>query len=348
MSVTALNSQFGFGLQTAKGTPLSAHADLHWMLSTRSTFGPAELVQSTGMEMGGNLFIRDMLKSGVSVAGSFDIAPRPEGLGWLMYALLGDIAEEATPPTGTYQATLTPDSNGDIPWLTVWRQVSGDQFGEIGEDCRIAGLRLSIGAGGIVGASVGLVGITPKITASGNQAWSTAPETAKPFVAYGSGVTQIAGSTVKAQSIELAFTNAMAPQQEMVIGSPFPDDLTVLSRALSVTYVAKLKTELYDLVKDMLYTDSAEAGTQAWNGALYQSSLQVKIVTPDNISGSDPLQPSSLDVTVGNVAWSMEPITLTGGDFVVCRFTGATTVPDSGDIISALMTVDDSIDYVTP
>ena len=345
MSVTALNSKFGFGIQSAKGTPLAAHAGLHWMLSTRSTFGPAELVQSTGMEMGGDLFIRDILKSGVSVAGSFDIAPRPEGLGWLMYALLGDISEAATPPTGTYQATFTPDSNGDIPWLTVWRHISGNQFGEIGEDCRIAGLRLSIGAGAIVSASVGLAGITPKITASGSQSWTTAPEKAKPFVAYGSGVTQIAGTTVKAQAIELEFANAMAPQQEMYIGSPFPDDLTVLSRSLTVTCVAELQSALYDLVKDMLCTNSAAAGTQAWNGALYESTLQVKIVTPDNISGSDPAQPSSLDITVGNVAWSMEPLTLTGGEFVVCRFTGATTVPASGDVISATMTVDDSIDY---
>jgi len=119
--------------------------------------------------------------------------------------------------------------------------------------------------------------------------------------------------------------NVTSPQQEMIIGSQYPDDFAVVSRSMVLT--ATLKWSDPDLYQ-AIYTNST-SGT-AFSQVVYTTDFKAMVKSPGNITGQ--AQKWGLEVNAGSVAWQTDgPIRLSGGNMLSVNLQGQVLDPSSGD-----------------
>jgi len=94
MTLTALSSALGFGVQSEKGAvgwldPETDAALFKWTLADVIAGGPAPRQQALPQEIGGNLLPGDLVKLGISSMTGADFTPRPEVLGTIIKGVMG-------------------------------------------------------------------------------------------------------------------------------------------------------------------------------------------------------------------------------------------------------------------
>lgn len=309
-------------------------------------YGAVQDLRTFPLEVGGLITPTGAYKGGVFMAGGATIQPRLESdLGWLLKALMGDVSTSGPNPTGVYTHVFQFGNDaGSLPWLSSFKMipgaVSGDYLVEKGVDNKVTSVRLNFPQNGILSARVDLVGREPMWTAGNND-----PATANAFEEFGSvPVTCTTGGYVKVTAPgpwtageELPLTglsvtmanNLTSPQQEMIIGSPYPDDFVPLSRAMS--FQATLKwadAEFYNHVLRGYMSGSNWAVDSGWSNTVFTSAIDAFIESPAYIATTSTKH--SIRIQAPNVMWSFQggPV-LAGGDIVMLQLIGTALAPSS-------------------
>jgi hypothetical protein len=328
MTVPASPGVFSWAPQAAKGTLGDT-----WFRhkASRVNVGPQQTIQQFPPEIGGGIHPTGAFKSAAFVAGQAVMQPRlDEVIGWLMYAACGKCSDIAdTPETDMHRHRFTPPAAYyDMPWLSVRREIPGatgssDNVGDIGLDCRCVGMRFAVAPGGILQSAWTFVGRVPTLSETGVDTWSydnTYEE--YPSVPLASqGAIELGGVEKPAVNVVVDLVNAYtSPREEMIIGSPYPDDFILQGQTLSITWTYKWQNAA--LYKALLTGDNVEGdGEIDWSPTPYTASMKLSLESPGYATGMS--NPWRLEVYAPTFCWQAAgPPELIGGGWLSLAFTG--------------------------
>lgn len=251
-----------------------------------------------------------------------------------------DVATLGSVVIGSYTAlpyahlfTMAPNQ-ALLGWLNLRKWIPGslsnNALGETMLGCKITGARLTIPASGIVTARMEFQG--RKSVYTPNPGWDTdagywdsthgdyEDTTSVPIGSAVGGFVQLpTGVTAIVTSLIVNWANNVStPEQEKIVGSPFPDDVVALSRAMSIQATIKWKDP--DLF-NQIYTGAAAGGS--WVAKPFTSDFVATVLAPNDIPGAAAGVKYQLDVNADNVMWNCNgPITLAGADLVMMPIIG--------------------------
>jgi hypothetical protein len=136
----------------------------------------------------------------------------------------------------------------------------------------------------------------------------------------------MSGETLPVVGARVTFANQnLDVRQEKVYGSPFLEDITIISR--QITFDVTIKWNNPELYKAIL--TGSTTGSE-WSSRPLVGSLDITMVGTDTIGAG--ATKFSLGITAADVMWQMQgPIQLAGGQAVIMRFMGTALEPDVGD-----------------
>jgi hypothetical protein len=298
-------------------------------------------------EVGGRPLPTIPYKAGVMVGGGATINPRLEAsLGWLLGGALG-YSESTSGSGGIYvhEFTLDPNSPGLVPWMGFRKYIpadaSADSLGERFDDCKITNLVLTLPNDGLVTARVDAVG--REFTLEEDPSWGiTTGSTGGWDPSYGEFEDYLSvpigsdvGGYINTPSFgDLPVIQAQVgiqnmpldPRMEKVYGSPYLEDVTVVSRAVTLDLTVKWTNP--DLYQQIL--TGSTSGT-AWSAQPFTTSLEFLTKSPNNMPSESV--PYMLYVQITEAMLSLQGgIQLAGNNAVLMRFTG-TALDTSGDYV---------------
>ena len=346
MATTAQGGILGFGPQSGKGVAVDT-GKWYRHKATLVDLGVMDDQRMGPPEVGGNPFPSMPYKAGVMVGGGATISPRLEAsLGWLLYGALG--SDTATAGSGgiKYHTFKVDNVNPNfVPWMGFRKFVpySGDAgdytIGETYNDCKITNFVLTLPNDGLISARVDVLGRSFTLeaspvwgVASGSPGgWDPTYGEFEDFASVPIGCT-VGGfinvptfGNLPVVAAQLGWQNMpLDPRNEKVYGSPFLEDVTVVSRALTVDLTVKWRNP--DLYRQIL--TGAVSGT-AWSAQPFTTAMQIVALSPSNMP-SESL-PYRLNINATQVMLAMNgSIQLAGGQALMMRFTGtALDVPGS-------------------
>lgn len=167
----------GWAIQTTKGTASAASIQRSGIMGGGLNPVPnvADVEESSGGRLRNTAFLTQVHGEGEPV-----IAARPGILGLLLYGAMGAKAVTGAGDPWTHTFTLAATQ----PYLSVWRNI-GIGAGAAAEferyvDTKITRLQLESSAGGVLAATVGLLGINPQFKTAAET--SVTLETVEPFL----------------------------------------------------------------------------------------------------------------------------------------------------------------------
>lgn len=289
-------------------------------------------------EVGGRPLPTIPYKAGVMVGGGLTIHPRLEAsIGYLLKGALGFC--ETTSGSGSVKNhvfQLDPDNPGFVPWMGFRKYVpsGGDvgdySMGETFKDCKVLSLALTLPNEGLVQARVDALGRLFALEAS--PAWGTTSGSAGgwnaagefedyPSIPIGSTPggyinTPEYGNLPVVQAQVTIQNRNLDIRQEKVYGSPYLEDITIVSRSVNVALTVKWKNP--DLYRAIL--TGSKTGT-TWSSVPFTSAVTFRTISPANMTGE--AQPYELLVTVTEAMLSLQGgIQLAGNDAVIMTFAG--------------------------
>ena len=298
-----LDSCFGFAAQEAKGTVNSTDAEFAYVLFENETFSPNEIVRPIPREAGADYSLgAGVVKTGVSTGGAVSTIPRPDAIGWLLLGLMG--AAAAPTGAGPYGHVFTFDtSEFDLPYFTIRRDVAS-LWGEAFADCRVTGLTLSVPAVDMVRAEWRFLGRgVPQVVSTA--AWSPATylDDGEQFLTCLATLTSPNAGTFLASNIVIAFDNVIALNEEWVVGSYSPNDLTLGGRTCTITCDIRADADLF---KKMQYVSAGGAAPLTWDASiLSDGAFALKVETTDSPAYSLLFE---MDDANDNVDWTVAPV----------------------------------------
>lgn len=232
----------------------------------RVTLGTIQDQQVFPLEVGGTIVPTGAYKQAQFYAGDVDILPRLENtIGLLLYGALGavssvtgvDVNGNAVAGVNTHTFSFKTGENAFLPWMASRCVMPGattaDDFGELGYDCKVTALQLTIPQMGKVAMRLVMQG---RAAAYDNdpQNWDyDIPrfEDSESVPDAGSGHFKIGGTEYPALGVSATINNNLTtPQQEMVVGSFNPDDFIALTRDVSLQFTYKYEDS--DLAQQIL------------------------------------------------------------------------------------------------
>lgn len=288
-------------------------------------------------EVGGRPLPTLPYKAGVMVGGGATINPRLEAsLGWLLAGALGS----STTTSGSggikyHEMRINNTSPGLVRWMGFRKYIpsdtAGDDIGETYNDCKITNLVLTLPNDGLVSARVDVLGRT--FTLEESPAWGITSGSA-------GGWDPVYGEFEDYQSVpigtdpggyiyvpnfgELPVVQCQVGIQNMpldtrmekVYGSPFLEDVTVVSRAVTLDLTVKWRDP--DLYRKIL--TGSISGTE-WSAEPFTEEIQFRTKSPYNMPGES--LPYNLDIDITDAMLALQGgIQLAGNNAVMMRFTG--------------------------
>lgn len=344
-------STFSFAPQAAKleeGAFTVANYDWYRHYVPR-TAGLAQQMQTVlPLENGSVITATGAYKFGAFVGSEIDIIPRLEDVfGWLLEATMGavtsvnnanyNVSGFETGHTGVRASLFRfkTDDSAYLPWLAIRRTIprtSGGDIGEVGWDCKVNNLRFTIPGAGLVTARMGFVGRKFKQESPGAWTYENAFEGSESIPQAGRGEVLMDNEAVTVTGLTVDIMNNLTSvQQEMVVGSLFPDDFVPLTRGCTLRMMLKWSdAELYRRILNggpsAVEWDSEPfiseiSGTVRPFAATFESAADI------GATG----QPYRLRFFANKVAWLFDGagIELQAGDILSLPFVG--TVLDAGD-----------------
>ena len=255
MTVTATASIFSIAPQAEKiGSGAFDPAALSWYRypAVDIDYGPIQQQEMNPGELNGKLTPTGAFKSMAAVAGGATLFPRLEDtFGWLLYAACGSVSTVPNhPETGTYTHVFRFDANNvsNIPWVAARRWIPGaaaaDALGEMGYDNRVNGIQFTLPQMGPIRARVDFQGRVPYFEAAApSWTYQNTFEGFETTPVASQGSLSIAGSTAdKFTGGTLTLANGLTTlQEEMIYGSPYPDDFAMRNRAVALELNYKWK-----------------------------------------------------------------------------------------------------------
>lgn len=245
---------------------------------------------------------------------------------------------------------FNPSDSADLPWMSVRTVTPGsaasDYMGLEIKDTRVTNMRLQMPQNGLVSSRIDFLGREPRVLAdpynNAGENWDAGFSAyddyqSVPISCVIQGGLHIPGYTAdKVPLTQATFTlanNLSSPQQEMTIGSYYPDDFTPLSRAATIQATVKWKDpSLYRLILQNSLTGSA------WSPVVFNSPFEAQMFSPGNISTTLASQ-WHMRLYAPSVMWTADQApTLAGGELVMFTLQGQVLDPGAGDYISLKLT----------
>lgn len=349
MTTTSQAGIFGFGPQSAKSVAVGTNS---WYRHKATLVDLAALDdQRLGPpEVGGRPLPTIPYKAGVNIGGGATINPRLENsLGWLLYGALG--YHSVTSGSGDIKIhTFKMDDNNPslVRWMGFRKFVPastdpGDYtMGEIYKDCKIINLGFTLANDGLGQMRMDVLGREFELVQA--PAWGTTSGSASGWAADGNFEEYESipiGSALNAGYINVpTFGNLPVVQgqvtiqnqpldmrSEKVYGSPYADDITIISRQISLDLTVKWRNP--DLYRQIL--TGQVSGTQ-WSASPFTTSVVIMACSPSNMPGEST--PYYLKITVSKAMMSMNgPIQLAGNQAVIMRYNGV-ALDTTGDYVT--------------
>ncbi len=366
MTVPAQGSIFSFATQPAKvGDGGSfVNSDLTWykIRTGQNSLGPIQDQQSFPLETGGPLTPTDEYKQLSAFGGQVEVIPRLEdSMGHIFKAVLGHVSSlpghyadgTSVASVNTHIFNFNPLLPADQPWMAFRRTIPGatvdDTDGQIGFDCKVGSLRVSIPAMGKIALALTCQGRDYKFdNAPEDWVYSNADfETGSSAADSGRGSIKVGGVEYPIMGLTLDIGNSLTTlTQEMIVGSFNPDDFIALSRMVVVRFVYKWKDPI---LNRKIFTGSA-AGTDfdslpfivSKSGAGY--AFEGIFQAPANIPGTST--PYELRIRAGRVTIAADgPIGIQPGSFVTQSFTLKFLEPAAGEDYIQIVMVNGQTSY---
>jgi hypothetical protein len=340
MSVPAQRGAFIFALKVGKSDPA---ASPDWLTHKASdiNLGVVQDQRTFPLEVGGDLTPNGGYKAGAFVAGGVSLQPRINGDAFptLLYGLLGqDTVEDPVDDDDgiTHTFSMAPDQTF-LPWLDIRKYIpsgpGGTALGEEGLDCVVQSMRLTVPQNGIVQARFDFVGRIPRLVRGATGAgWTSGltydDDESVPVSCETTGSVELpSGTALPIQNLVVQFSNnTTTPQQELVIGSPHPDDFVVLSRAATIQ--ATLKWDTPDVYERIVQLETAAS---AWSSRPWFTSFKA-VVNSSKAAGAEAEGMFGMTLRAARVMWAVSgaPV-LAGGDVLLLPITGTIMTPAPGD-----------------
>jgi hypothetical protein len=295
---------------------------------------------------------------GAYYASSVDFIPRLEDdIGWLLHAACGSVSTVSDTPEAGLSTHIFRWDTSDylaLKWLTVRRVIPGPEGGASSGlqslDTRVAALMLNFAAAARLTARMTMLGCTPTYSDDvSGWTWDAEPEgpTSVP-VAPGTGgyfkIPDFQAGSLPSQLVRVTMSNMVSqPNQEFVIGSPYPEDLIALYRNVGLEVDYKWEDE------DLFLQLEANGGTGAsiaWTPTVFEGDFAIKEESPANISGYS--NPYSIEVTAERVIWSVAaPPEIAGVNILRIPLRGLVARPSSGEAFN-IKVVNETANYTWP
>jgi hypothetical protein len=268
--------------------------------------------------------------------------PRLENvIGWLLHAVVGSVSGTATdtPESGMNRHVFAPPADpASFPWMALRSYTPGataaDAIGNEVRDARCVGMQLGLRAGQLVNSTFSFIGREPRLQEStdlSSWTWDAACETypSAPLVSATGCAFNIGGSAQKATQAQVTIANQYtSPQEEMIIGSPHPDDFIVRRQSLSFMWLYKWQDHaLYQSL--VTGTNTVASNYIAWSPVPHSTSAELIVVSPGNVSGM--ANPYRLRIYAPEVVWQTDGAPeLVGDGWLQLRLTGLAQDQTSG------------------
>lgn len=338
MTTVAQAGILGFGPSAGKGIAV-ASGNWYRHKAVNIDFGVQDDQRLGPPEVGGRPLPTIPFKAGVAVGGGFTVHPRLESsLGWLLYGAFGYV--ETTSGSGgvkNHAFKLDPVNPGYVPFMGFRKYIPHDGqagnygLGETYNDCKITGLMLTLPNDGLISARVEGVGRTFALEQSPNWGISSGSTggwnaTTGEFEDYGSIpigstpggyiYTPDFGFLPVVQAVVGIGNQNLDPRMERVYGSPFLEDVTIVSRQVSIELTVKWTNPA--LYRQIL--TGSISGTE-WSSVPFTTAIDFRSVSPANMPSE--AQPYEAFLEVEEAMLAMQgSIVLAGNDAVMMRFRG--------------------------
>ena len=338
MSVSTLNGRWMFGPQSAKGAVATTFYELR-TLSTRG--GVNDITEPMPPELGAVPITDGAHRLATFYAAPIDLIPRlEEDGGWLLYAACGNVSTVSDVPEAglyTHYFRMDPSDYSSLKWITARRETpsegSAASMGTQALDTRVSQILFNFAAASRLTARVGFLGRQPSFS-DDISGWTYESAEDSTSIAVTSSadsefkITDFQAGDLPTPQVRVTLGNQVStPQQEFIVGSPYPDDLIGLYR--NVVFEAAYKWEDEDLYLQ-LCANAGTGATIAWVNNVFEGNASVKAVSPANISGKN--YPYSLEITAPKVIWfPSSPPEMAGLNLVLLPMTGIVSRPTSGD-----------------
>lgn len=341
MSASSNKGYLGFEKQTAKGT--AATAGFKFIGCTAVDVQPENIAATAAPMIGGKAFPEDGYKSAHRAGGTYAFECRSDDIGWLLYYMSGACAVDTdNPEAGANTHTFYMASGDDftIPWVTFIRS-AGELIKDQLIDTKIATLRLAFAAGAPVVATFGVIAreaanfsLSPTVTLDSTPLLVTPDSNALAQIDYDEDDVL---EDVVTTGVIVDFANVMT-NNEFVIGSYKLNDVTLLSRAIGITWTGIIED---DEMWRALYYGAIDGTTWSTNPVL--AACRVKAVSGQMIGATDTQY--SLQFDAGEAMWTVCRVPLASQSLIGFTATAAVTVPSSGEEFTFTLINDESSAY---
>lgn len=328
---SGLDSHFGVALQSAKGSPIITDSLFEYMYFTEGTgVTPNPVILPLDQEIGAGPLVRDVRKVAVSGAGSLEMIPRPNSIGWLLLGALGVVSTT----TGAYHEHLFKFATNqfDLPYFTMRRRTTA-VGGDVASDVRIAQLAFNFQSANFLRAQAAFLGASAPSYVEDTSAWTPDSylDSTPPLLTCLGSVELPDGTSLKALSGSVTIVNGMPLEEQFILGQLNPDDIEVTSRAIVFQFAVKADASLY---RQMMY--DADGGSSWSTTILKEADIDFKMQTSEIAGGAQPYEiafhANGQDEASGeaNIAWNVQPISVRGNRQVVMAITGTVLADSSG------------------
>jgi hypothetical protein len=275
-------------------------------------------------EIGGGRDVVDAYLGAVSWAGDYEFYARMDSLTTLLKAALGTAAAPVT-ASGVTTHSITP-TDAALPYLSIEENIGSALETYRYNDAVVNTLHLEAEANGYLMGTAGIIGAKQLAGAArtATPVWDDTPMT------VGTNITVTYNAvTLPAKSFSLDIANNFE-DDDFRLGSFYIGDLTAKRREVTATFGIRESSSA--LWRQATYGTGAAT---APGGITTKQQLIITCTTYENISGSTPLTPYSLTITIPN--FILKPYTLeaSGDDIIESDVEGQAVRPVAG---TSLMT----------
>jgi len=343
MSVTSQAGLIGFGPQV-NGALNQTTPIWYRHKALRVGVGPNIAKAMAPPEIDGGNNPTGAYKTMAFYGGGLTMTPRLEGqFGWLLLGLFGytETSVDGTTGRNAHVFSQNPAGSVSIPYFGFRRIIPGstsaDDLGESGENCIISSARFSIAAGSTMSAEFGILGQEFHFEDPGGWSWngnSSENYDSVPVAMKGTGLRL--PNWGPSGGLPISITNAVvsinnnttSPQEEMVVGSYFPDSYTTRQR--SMTIEATYKWQNPDLYRFIV--NGGDPAQLDFKPCIDYTDFELEVESPCNIDTGTVDAPWSLKFEAPKIDWRFEAIQLSGDDMLTLGVTGVAIEADSTNV----------------
>lgn len=268
-------------------------------------------------EIGGGRDRVDAYLGAASWSGDYEFYARMDALATLLKAALGTAAAPVT-TSGVTTHTLTPSDAAQLPFLSIEEAVGNGLEVYHYNDAVVNTLHLEAEANGFLMGTAGMVAAkqVAGVTKTVSPVWDNGP------MVVGTNITVTYNAvSLPAKSFSLDINNNFE-DDDFRLGSFYVGDLTPKGREVTASF--SIRESSSALWRQATYglPSASEVG-----GVPTKNQLVITCTTYENISGSTPLTPYSLTITIPSFMLSPYTLEASGDDIIESDIEGQALRP---------------------